>query len=232
LVGVFAWEKGARNWTSLGNFELAFKGRWDLQMKDLASPVRAILLRFVFKNPGFGQIQLGQIQVWGWEETSTTATPTPVAADRKVIKLPLTKKDTTVAAQHDVRGGGTRKEFVENILTDGQERWNKWYENKSKTSWVTADFNGQVRELTSFGFKSANDVAKRDPQNVKIFAWFEGETEKREVASFDLAFKKRWDLQMRDLAAPVRVTKVEFNFTNNRYGQMQLGQIQFWGYDQ
>jgi len=245
-VKIFAWFEGETEKREIANFDLAFKGRWDLQMRDLAGPVRVTKVEFNFTNKRYGQMQLGQIQFWGWEEVnSTPATPAapvdpvpapvvdPVPVEKKgdMIKFPLTKKDTKVAAEHDVRGGGTRKEFIENILTDGQERWNKWYENRSKTSWVTADF-GQVRELGAFGFKSANDVAKRDPQIVKIFAWFEGETEKREIANFDLAFKGRWDLQMRDLAGPVRVTKVEFNFTNKRYGQMQLGQIQFWGWEE
>ena len=37
---------------------------------------------------------------------------------------------------------------------------------------------------------------------------------------------------MRDLSGPVRATKIEFNFSNPDHKQMQLGQIQFWGWEE
>jgi len=134
-----------------------------------------------------------------------------------------------VTAQYDVRGGGRKKEYVKNILTDGQERWNKWYERDSKTSWVKAAFNGQAYEVVSVAFKSANDKPARDPENVKVIATLEDGTNK-EVGSFDLKFDGRWDLtQQFFLTEPVNTKNIEFQFTNTDYGQIQLGQIQFFG---
>ena len=146
-------------------------------------------------------------------------------------RIPLTCENTTVTAQFDVQGGGTGKEIVQNILSDGEEAWNKWYQATSATSWVLFDFNGDVRELNAFAFKSANDVPSRDPKHVDISVWLEGETEKTEVGSFDLTFTKRWETteEFKLNVESVRATKVEFQFYNSQR-EIQLGQIQLFGF--
>jgi len=108
-------------------------------------------------------------------------------------RIKLTNDNTTVTAEFDVKGGGTGREFVKNILHDGEEAWNKWYQGKSKKSWIGFYFDGAVREIAAFAFKSANDYPSRDPEHVDIYAWMPGSKEKKQIGSFDLSFDARWE---------------------------------------
>jgi len=132
-------------------------------------------------------------------------------------RISLTSENAIVTAEFDVRGGGTGGEFVKNILSGGEEAWNKWYQGKSATSWVLVDFNGDVRDLTGFAFKSANDVPSRDPKHVDVYAWIEGETDKTQIGSYDLSFDARWETtdEFELNVESVRATKVEFQFYNS-----------------
>jgi len=103
------------------------------------------------------------------------------------------------------------------LLSNGEEPWNKWFQGDSSTSFVTIDFNGTIREITSLAFKSANDCPHRDPDSAQVSAWVEGESEKRELASFELTFDApRWQTLKFDLPDSVRVSKVEINFINGK----------------
>lgn len=60
-------------------------------------------------------------------------------------------------------GGGSGREFVENLTSTGTEPWNKWYHWTSGSStWVEADLDGPT-QLASYSVQSANDCPHRDP---------------------------------------------------------------------
>ena len=72
-----------------------------------------------------------------------------------------------VNAQFTVNGGGTGKEFPINLLSHGEEAWNKWYENQVSKCWVEIKFHESIK-FSAIGFKSANDCPHRDPAEVTI----------------------------------------------------------------
>lgn len=55
------------------------------------------------------------------------------------VRIPST--DIVLTAAGDIRGGGTGREFVTNLLEDGAQGWNKWcHPGYVRSSWVQADF--------------------------------------------------------------------------------------------
>jgi hypothetical protein len=73
-----------------------------------------------------------------------------------------------VTAQHSVLNGGfTGREFPQNLLSPGEEPWNKWYVAHFPRSWVMVEFQ-QPLSFQGIGFKSANDHPRRDPQEVRV----------------------------------------------------------------
>jgi len=70
-----------------------------------------------------------------------------------------------VEAEHSAAGGGgTRGEFPQNLVSDGQENFNKWCVDTHNKSWVKIkrlDFHDEW--INGIGFKSANDCPERDP---------------------------------------------------------------------
>lgn len=57
--------------------------------------------------------------------------PTPAAVAggasiRPRMSVPLPWKGVTLTARGDVSGGGTGREFLNNLMLDGTEPWNKW----------------------------------------------------------------------------------------------------------
>mmetsp|Transcript_29171 Transcript_29171/g.21715 ORF Transcript_29171/g.21715 Transcript_29171/m.21715 type:complete len:92 (+) Transcript_29171:205-480(+) len=49
--------------------------------------------------------------------------------DPRFFKKIDLKQNATVETDYSVEGGGTGREFPINLLDDGEENWNKWYEN-------------------------------------------------------------------------------------------------------
>ena len=91
----------------------------------------------------------------------------PCEEDLPLVAHHLEGTGSTVKAQFSVNGGGTSKEFPINLLSNGQEDWNKWYENQASKSWVEIHFH-EMTKFSAIGFKSANDCPHRDPAEVKI----------------------------------------------------------------
>ena len=70
----------------------------------------------------------------------------------------------------DIAGGGTGREYKENLLNDGIESWNKWlHPGRITSSWIEYTFLDQmnytqeVYPIVSYGVCSANDCPHRDP---------------------------------------------------------------------
>jgi hypothetical protein len=73
-----------------------------------------------------------------------------------------------VMAEHSVaNGGGTHREFPENLLKSGTEPWNKWCQCDSKESWVMINLEKKI-DVVGIGFKSANDCPHRDPDDIHV----------------------------------------------------------------
>jgi len=147
---------------------------------------------------------------------------------RPICRIPLTEEDTTVTANFSVRGGSSGKVWAKNLLTDGEEPWNKWYEDESEVADIKVDFDTAAREVVAVAFKSANDEPERDPETVLVAA------NDKEVGAFDLAFGARWELSEQFfLTEPVTTETILFEFENidlDDLTEIQLGQIQLFEY--
>ena len=69
-------------------------------------------------------------------------------------------------ASHDVLGGGTGAEFVENLLVDFPNAWNKWYATYVPCT-VTYAFSSPFI-IQAYGLCLANDCPHRDPMDWEI----------------------------------------------------------------
>ena len=67
--------------------------------------------------------------------------------------------------------GGTGREGIHNILRDGDDNWNKWYDPTLRLDlnpfYAQFTFHRSVR-LLAYGLKSANDVPPRDPKDWRL----------------------------------------------------------------
>jgi len=126
-----------------------------------------------------------------------------------------------VTAQFSVNGGGTGGEFPINLLKQGKESWNKWYQTNSNTSWVKIAIDAPIN-VRGFGFVSANDMPQRDPDSVKVTV--DGVV----VGTFKLVYNARW--QTLNFLDNINVTgKVfQFDFSNSKTKEIQLGEIIFY----
>jgi hypothetical protein len=71
----------------------------------------------------------------------------------------------SLSAAGDIRGGGTGREFVENLLRAETEPWCKWVHGSGyvRTSYVDAEFLAGPHCVRRYGLCSANDAEHRDP---------------------------------------------------------------------
>jgi len=134
-----------------------------------------------------------------------------------------------VTAQYSVNGGGTGGEFPRNILNQGEEAWNKWYQVNGLKSYVMVDFKSkQGLRLNGIGFKSANDCPFRDPDTASVFIFDTSNQKWINIAVFTLEFnEKRWStVKFRLPACVTRSVLVEFK-NNKDNNEIQLGEILF-----
>jgi len=144
----------------------------------------------------------------------------PRAADVSRYEI-VPKNCINISAAGDVRGGGTGKEYVENLLDyEGRDNWNKWLHHGNSTlatSWVKLRFaNSQgeaiVYNIVAYGLVSANDCPNRDPVEWDL----NGETEEdghivrlhRVTQSDYKVFSARKQEHVFVLDEPVHVTSV------------------------
>ena len=58
----------------------------------------------------------------------------------------------------------------QNLLSPGQEQWNKWHVENHQRSWVEIEFNEKL-VFKGIGFKSASDHPRKSPSEVKVHVW-------------------------------------------------------------
>jgi hypothetical protein len=98
--------------------------------------------------------------------TPVVPVPAPSPASGGVLREPILipKEKIAIGVAGDVCGGGTGKEFKENLLKDGKESWNKWlHPGYLYSSWILYDFGDHVFDVAAYGLCSANDCPHRDP---------------------------------------------------------------------
>ena len=77
----------------------------------------------------------------------------------------------SLQAAGDIRGGGTGREVLENLLNSGKEPWNKWLHPCTSFSWVVAEFvpHGKAYFVYDYGLCSGNDAPDRDPVKWNLY---------------------------------------------------------------
>ena len=136
-----------------------------------------------------------------------------------------------ISAQHSVEGGGTGREFPRNLLSPGEEPWNKWYQAQAKNSWVAIELPSAT-EVVGFGFKSATDCPWRDPEEVTVSILSLGQAGKFdfiELGTIGLDFESKRSHTIALTGVRVFSSAFRFEFRNFRGGrEMQLAQIIFY----
>ena len=154
----------------------------------------------------------------------------------EVFKDRIPASNITLQAAGCVNGGGTGREFIQNLNNSSTASWDKWYHCGSiSSSWVEATFRGGPQVLVAYAMCSANDVPARDPVRWTL----EGlvcETQRWELLHDSSAvaaanFTNRWQWLSFTIAAPRAVSKVRLNISQVRQVQdgIQLGHMHFFG---
>ena len=84
-----------------------------------------------------------------------------------LIRYHLHGTAKVTAEHHVLMGGQTGMEFPQNLLSPGEEPWNKWYASHHARSWVMVEF-GEHLNFQGIGFKCAGDHPRRAPTEVRI----------------------------------------------------------------
>jgi len=143
-----------------------------------------------------------------------------------------------LSAAGDAGGGGTGREYVDNLWRDETEPWCKWYHPEARaTSWVQADFPAPwpFWGLGRYRLQAANDCPHRDPM-----AWvLRGQlatTDEWQVLHVvnGYEFQSRWevanfDLDPEWLGVPLRAVRLEFVRVRAPRDGIQLGHWHLFG---
>ena len=85
------------------------------------------------------------------------------------VEQDVSNSNSDISASNWVKGGPTEKHPLTSLLDDTESDKSKWLTpNSISEAWVKVDF-GKTRRVGRVGFKSANDVSKRDPDEVTIY---------------------------------------------------------------
>ena len=132
-----------------------------------------------------------------------------------------------VTAEHHVLVG--REANLQNLVSPGEEDWNKWYASNHRRSWVMVEF-GEHKRFEGIGFKNAGDRPKLNPTRVKISVYHELTGGWTEIGERDLHWGplKKWHtINFPELHGQTK--SVLFNFDNNHGpDEIQLGEIIFY----
>jgi hypothetical protein len=132
-----------------------------------------------------------------------------------------------VTAEHHRIGLGPDGK-PENLLSPGEEPWNKWESENHNRSWVEIEF-GDKLIFKGIGFKSAGDHPRKSPTHVKIFVWHLITLGWHEIAARPLEFNGRNWFKVEFPEIHGETKKVRFEFHNDRkMDGCQLGEIMFY----
>jgi hypothetical protein len=173
---------------------------------------------------------IGVAKPRGWQlQAACTALlqPPPVGTRRYIPASSI-----SLHAAGDVRGGGTGREFLSNLLRDGTEPWNKWlHPGFVETTWIEARFD-QTFTICGYGLCSANDAPHRDPIAWTVLGRATAEEEWKpihfvgETMSGPFSFRWQWKWFPIEPSAVVAV-RIEFHAVRNAGDGCQLGHLKF-----
>ncbi len=135
---------------------------------------------------------------------------------------------SSIRATGDCCGGGTGREFVENLLNPGEESWNKWFFHLDARATVTLALAMPV-VISDVGLKSANDCPHRDPVDFDLL----GLMRTKEVWRIQVrrhTFTRRWQtfcFQTKS-NAPCDEVQLCVHRTGSPH-EVQLGQVKLFG---
>lgn len=140
-----------------------------------------------------------------------------------------------VEASADVLGGGTHREFKENLLAQHFSAWNKWYAVSSFPISVTLDYRRCSTPISVVGylFATANDCPERDPRSWDVVDDCGRVVHHVENAKSILEDYSRFKWHYFKLPTPISTTRVMFQFLNARTcaNECQLSQICVVGFN-
>lgn len=139
-------------------------------------------------------------------------------------------------ASGDCRGGGTGREFLENLHGDSTEPWDKWYDQLCRgAGFVEAScLPGETMQPCAYAVCSANDCPERDPATWELQGKTtrEGEwvTLHRVTA---IPFTQRWQWRWFGFDAPEPLVSVRLRITSLRRDDSgcQLGHFHLFSCD-
>ena len=80
----------------------------------------------------------------------------------------------------------------QNLLSDGEESWNKWFQHSDQEVKVLVELQEPI-EVIGFGFKNADDVRYFDIKNVKVeFKNPAGKFVNIKLSNVDIKYSKEW----------------------------------------
>jgi hypothetical protein len=120
-----------------------------------------------------------------------------------------------VQAEHHVFRPGEEYGKPQNLLSPGEEIWNKWEAENHNRSWVEVEFAERLH-VQGIGFKSAGDHPRKSPTEVRIHQWHLLEGGWREVAHRHLDFGMQFWHKIEFPEIHFDTKKVKFEFHNNR----------------
>jgi hypothetical protein len=111
------------------------------------------------------QVQLGHLHLFS---QPVETRPSPVEVDESNT-IRIAPEAITLTARGDCKGGGSGREFLENLHNSSTEQWDKWYDafTPYDGSWVLAKLKSPT-PVACFGLMSANDCPHRDPASWKL----------------------------------------------------------------
>jgi hypothetical protein len=134
-----------------------------------------------------------------------------------------------VTAQHFLKdGGGTGAEYPQNLVSGGEEPYNKWYQNSSSSSWVMVEF-AQAITFSGLGLKSANDCPHRDPDEGSVFIFNPCAAGWEKIADLKINFSQtRWEVLQFPEVQATNLRSFIIDLKNSKASEMQLGEIVFY----
>eukprot|EP00475_Leptophrys_vorax_P041764 TRINITY_DN7881_c0_g1_i1.p2 TRINITY_DN7881_c0_g1~~TRINITY_DN7881_c0_g1_i1.p2 ORF type:complete len:185 (+),score=31.69 TRINITY_DN7881_c0_g1_i1:42-557(+) len=134
----------------------------------------------------------------------------------------------TLSAKGDVQGGGTGKEYLQNLLDDGDEPWNKWYDaHNSSSSW--AEFKlSRAFKIGEVWLKSANDCPERDPEVISFQKQDHGKWitfQERVMPRFSPGLRYEWKKITFEKPQVTNAIRLNIDKVRKEVSGVQLGQV-------
>jgi hypothetical protein len=132
-----------------------------------------------------------------------------------------------VTAEHHILSLGPEGK-PQNLLSPGEEPWNKWEAENHNRSWVEVEFAERI-PFQGIGFKSAGDHPRKSPTNVRIWVWhlLRGGWEEIAFRELDFGLANWKTIEFPMIHGDTK--KVRFEFHNDRkMTGVQLGEIIFY----